>query len=172
MNDNILAFIDCVKSMPTTIPRTSVVECKDNIPKKGQTMRLMYTDSDDFNTEANQLGYLGERISTIYETKIREMRKTYGLDNDDSPHTAIELVERITSGKFTIPEDAKDSRTYYPTEYITWRDPSIKKDQPGFDKVQISLKKARTAVEDFVIMSTDNAARLQALKDFETATIQ
>jgi len=168
-------FVDlptpCVAECPPVTEAQAQEACAQ---RKDNKMNLinMSTYEAEFNAEQNQLGYLGERTYTIYHTKKNALRKEFNLDDDESPATPTELVERIKAGKFVIPEDYKDYRSYGCSErYIKWRDPEAKKDEAGFKAAMKKLDAIKVATEDFFVMSNDNAARLAKLQEFESATV-
>ena len=113
--------------------------------------------------------HLIERLSDATEAKIQAAKAAKGLINDDRPRTAQSFVDRILAGKFVIPEDRKNQTSYDPTDYITWRDPSIKKDEAGFEAIATAVNAASDEVMDTIIVN-GNEAGLAAIKAFKAKT--
>jgi hypothetical protein len=122
-----------------------------------------------FNAIQTAQDHLTDRLSEATEAKRSEARKAFGLENDDRPSTAKAFVDRITSGKFYIPEDRKNQYSYDPTDYIQWRDPAIKRDEDGFQKAVTALEAASDDVLDNIIVK-GNDAGLDAIKEFKAKT--
>jgi hypothetical protein len=122
----------------------------------------------DATQQAND--HLLERLSAATEDKLDTARHTFGLVDDDRPETAQELIDRITSGKFIVPEDRKNQKTWgYPLEYIRWRDPAIKRDEDGFQKYETSVEVASDDVMDTIIVKGPDAG-LDAVNAFKAKT--
>jgi hypothetical protein len=167
--------IDILEDCPRPRAKALPVECpltcftKKN-KKKGKTM-YDYEDTPEFAPlDARQKGYLSSRLYEIVEKKESDLRRTFGLKDDEMPRTLADLLERFASGKFTFPENKKDQKFYYAgdiIQYVRWRDPSKKEDQAGFDAAQDRMYAARQLVDDAIqLKSTDEA--YAALKDFES----
>lgn len=172
-------FVDCPQ--PSTQAAVNPSPCKHDTynfrknglkkeEKKGSAMYdLDFCEEDTM--DMTKLTHLSARMSNTFHAKRDELRKTYGLVDDDTPATAKELIARITAGKYVVPEDRLNAVVYEPTRHFTWRDPSVKKDEEGFKVAIEKLQKARTAAEDIIVVMSDETTRLKALQDFESTTI-
>lgn len=144
--------VDC------TVPCKSVPKCEPN--KKEKTM---YVDNDK-HIESSKINYLSGRVEGIYYKKDGELRKQFGLINDETPETALEMVKRIQDGKFVIKDEHKEKRTYGDAaRYITWRDPSVKEDQAGYKAALKSFEVVRQDTTDIIAIGTP-AEGLAAVK--------
>jgi hypothetical protein len=114
--------------------------------------------------------HLIDRLSAATEKKIQAARKSAGLVNDDRPRTPQGFVDRITSGKFYIPEDRKNAFAYDPTDYIEWRDPAIKRDEASFNTARETINQASDDVMDILIVKGAEAG-LAAINEFKGAII-
>lgn len=80
------------------------------------------------------------------------MEKKYGLRDEDLPKSAEDLIAKIKEGKFTAPDtsaedyDAEDYR-WRPYFGLKFRDPSMKKDRPGYEKAVEAMRDEKTAIE-------------------------
>lgn len=118
--------------------------------------------------------YLDNRLHMVSQDKTLEMKKTYGLADDDHPSSLKEIVERIQAGKFVLPkknedEDPDDDRYFDLSEAlydIRWRDPSKEEDKDGYKAAKEIFDKKRTEVKDAIFVKTP-AEGLEALKAFE-----
>jgi hypothetical protein len=144
-------------------------------PQEEETETTMYSEANitlnEKTMEIRQQEFLLRDLSDSTEMKKADLKKQFGLTQDDRPRTAQELIDRIASGKFTLPDDLKEVRAYNPVEYIVWRDPSIKKDEAGYNALKPKLESLRRDTER-TIMVSNAADGLAALKAFETTTIQ
>lgn len=150
-------------------PVSTKVECiKEN--KKEQTMNL-YEDEDDMDIDTNstKLNYLQSRLNNVRYARDNELEKEYGLRDDERPLNFNEFLARITAGKYTIDEKNKTKNCYTPLDYIRWRDPSVKEDQEGYRKANAALTAAAIKAADTIVVMSDDATRLAALRDFEKA---
>lgn len=123
--------------------------------------------------DVRQQDFLLRELDRVYSTQSEGLSKQFGLSNDTSPSTFDELIDRIKTGKFVIPEHVKNVRmgVYSLVDYIEWRDPSVKKDQKGFDAAYEKLGELyRTTKQDIMIEPAEKG--LKALRKFESATIQ
>lgn len=160
------AAVDPCRELTLTEARKKLKE-----EKKGSDMYDLDFCEDE-TMDMTKLNHLSNRMSTAFSTKKQELAKKFGLMDDDPPMTAKDLIARITAGKYVVAEDKMTVSAYEPTRFFTWRDPSVKKDEEGFKAAEVALRKARTAAEDIIVVMSDEATRLKALQDFESATIQ
>lgn len=129
-----------------------------------------------YSREEQQARYLEQRLYSAWNTKETDLRKQFGLTDDDPPRTGKELVERIKLGKFTLPKETDDSDDYDPDDYygspysqIRWRDPATKKDRDGWLKAWNAAQKAFTDTKDAIMVKSADES-LKALQKFEAAT--
>lgn len=117
------------------------------------------------NPMDDKIYYLQTRVNTIDYTKDQELRKQFGLVDDDAPRSAVEFVKRIQDGKFTL-KDGADKNAYRPSEYIRWRDPSVKEDKDGYVVAENALRKMVQATVDIVNIKSadDGLTAVQALE--------
>lgn len=161
------------------IPRTDLVIMDDvssNKTKKGNTM---YYDDDDCDcTEcrvdklAPEKRYLISRTNMVEGVQARKIPTTYHLEDDPTPQTANDLLQRIKDGKFIVRKDKGDEVGGWPTfplTFIEWRDPAVTKDIAGADKAREALETAVTKTMD-TIVAGDVAAGLSAVQALETQT--
>jgi hypothetical protein len=113
--------------------------------------------------------YLNDRVSSIFWKKDDELRRQFGLIDDDRPETVTDLLARIAAGKFTISEDKKDSVDYDPIRFIKWRDPSVKEDQAGYRLAHAASEKQSTAIRDAIAV-LDPKDALAAVQAYEAWT--
>lgn len=169
-------FVDCPQpSTQAAVNPSSLTErvkkIQEDKKKKGSDMYDLDCCEED-TMDMTKLNHLASRVSNTFYNKDTELQKKFGLVNDAPPNTPKELIDRITSGKYVVPEDRMNSPTYGDIRYFTWRDPSVKADQEGYEIAKKSLVKSRTAADDVIVVMSDDATRLKALQDFESATIQ
>jgi hypothetical protein len=141
-------------------------------------------DTTDYNKEEetmynneksetqSQRNHLMYRAEDVYNDKRWEVRKSFGLEDDDRPQTGKELVERILAGKYVMPDnkaDCFDDPWGNPLRQIIWRDPNAKKDQEGFDAAADQLSKEFTFLQDTIKIEEPKVA-LEALREFEAKT--
>jgi len=138
----------------------------------------MYVDyvSSDKHSESAKTNYLLSRYEDT-RSKIRfDLRKQFGLDNDDRPNTAKELTDRILSGKYVLPTEKEEElmrNQYYcgwsVLDSIKWRDPAIKEDKDGFKLAETELDAESLNVHDAVMIKDHDTAliAIQAFKDWK-----
>ena len=112
-------------------------------------------------TEKDQRAYLTDRLYTIRETHKDALRKQFGLIDDEAPATPAEFIQRIADGKYTIDKEMLDKKSYTPSYYIRWRDPSVVEDIKGYEAAKLKLDDAYRTAKD--------AAILSAIADAKTA---
>lgn len=148
------------------------VEAKETITQD-INMRF-YDDCDDEDYEMTETkSYLASRLYNIRDQKTGDLQKAFGLCDDETPNTVNDLVARIKDGKFIMSKGYDGTEIIYdPIRCIKWRDPSVKEDKAGYAKARKALDVVYQDALDTVTVVTDEQARLKALKDFETVTIQ
>lgn len=173
----------CIGSMPVreTTCRTDLVIMDDVVPnktKKGNTM-FDYDDEDACDCvtcRADKLSpekrYLINRTNSVEGLQASKIPATYHLEDDPSPRTANELVQRIKDGKFVVSKDKGDQEGNWPnfsTTYIEWRDPAVTKDVAGAQKTRLALEAAVTKTMDTIVVG-DTVAALAAVNALEAQT--
>lgn len=146
--------------------------------KKVNNMSRYYDEDLDCYVEGVQSdttrsqNYFKMRMETIWSDQNDTLRTKFGLKDDPTPETAEDLVARIKAGKYILPEQSKKKYFYEPTRAITWRDPSVKEDQDGFDVAWKSFEAEFTKTKDTVMSGTpvDMAAAVQALEAWTSTT--
>jgi len=124
------------------------------------------TVSPTYSPEQESRDYLRNRLSAAYFSKDADLERAYGLRDDSSPETPQEVVDRILAGKYVI--NKKEDGEYYSEllDYISWRDPAIKKDREGYDTAYKVLKAAHNKASDQVMVLSATEG-LKALQEFE-----
>jgi len=143
------------------------------VKKKENPMYVDYVTNDK-HTESAKTNYLLQRASNVKYKIQEDLRIKFGLNDDETPHTAQELVDRITSGKYILPTEKEaellnDRCWPYPSAMagIKWRDPAVKEDRAGYKAAEKQLETAFDDVHDAVMIKSNDDA-LAAIKEFET----
>jgi hypothetical protein len=110
--------------------------------------------SNEKSQEAKAFDRILNRMREALSTKDAALLKEFGMVNEDAPRTPKALVQRILDGLFVIPETYEDQYCYNPSEYITWRDPNVKKDKAGYEAARKVLDKKYEEVVDNIYVST------------------
>jgi hypothetical protein len=130
--------------------------------EKGTTMYLDSKVDLDVQTKTRLL----DSLTGSEAQKNEELRALYGLTDDEAPRSWNELVERISAGRFMIPEDRKAKIGYSPLLYVRWRDPAKKEDCDGFEKAEKLLYTAAERAKD-AIMALPAPEGLKVLQEFQ-----
>lgn len=117
-------------------------------------------------TEQVQMDFLRGEARNVRETLYSKLRKQFGLSGDPAPETVEDFIKRIQDGKFVLEDMYKQKRTSYVTDYISWRDPSIKRDEAGYDAAK-ELLDAKYRDTKRAIMTQGADAGLKAVLDLE-----
>ena len=150
----------CLATMAPTPPVLEYLGGSNEEQEKEKTMTLDLQQAEFFR------GIIREKK---YE-KLAALRKQFGLENDDYPMSAQELVNRIAAGKFILNPETKDTTQYSKGDVlrnITWRDPAIKKDQAGYDAAEKALGEAYLTAK--MAIMTNPAAGADAVAKFAAA---
>lgn len=120
--------------------------------------------------EDRRIAYLIDRLYSASELKRSQLRRQFGLIDDEDPKSFSDALARLNAGKYVIADDKKDKFTYSPLGYVRWRDPELKADEKGFIAADTKLNELRKTAEDTIriLPQTDG---LKALQEFESATI-
>lgn len=118
--------------------------------------------------------YFLNRLNGVRFEKGEDLRRKFGLEDDKSPRSPKEVIDRITAGKYVLPktdsDDECDDYYYRPWELIQWRDPSVKKDNDGFHVAKLALDKLADDTRDKLYAAKD-VNYLSILEAFKSATI-
>lgn len=134
-------------------------------------------DEMDETTETERSRqYFRSRLFNVEEQKDYEVRKTFGMLDDPAPTKPSELVERIKSGKYILPiETHPNGKTVYFNPWliseITWRDPSVVRDEAGYKVALNKLWMARKDAEDLLQSVTAPGEMLKVLEAFQSTTV-
>jgi len=154
------------------------VSCQSTAVPAQEKVANMYVDyvSSDKHSESAKTNYLLSRYENTKNEIRSDLRKQFGLDNDDRPTTAKEFADRILSGKYVLPTEKEEElqrQVYYCgwsiTDAIKWRDPAIKEDKDGFKLAETELNDESLKVHDAVMIKDHDTAltAIQALKDWK-----
>jgi len=150
---------------PNTYPAGCVsVPCQ----QKENDMNSAYaTVAVEANPTKDERRFLRSRLEDAFYTKKAALKVKFGLIDDEAPASFEDFLARIQAGKYTIDDKDAKKKTWNPTAYIRWRDPSVKEDQEGYDAAKATLKAAYDkAEEDIRILTpTEGLAALRAFKD-------
>ena len=119
--------------------------------------------------EQTQRHAVSRALSNAFD-KIRiDLKKQFGLVDDEAPVTPAELVKRIADGKYTIDKEHLDYKSWGAegaVRYIRWRDPSVVEDKAGYKAARALLD---TAYEDTKLKAVLSpvADLLQLVEDFK-----
>ena len=127
----------------------------------------MYVDNDK-HIESSKVNYLTSRGENSFYSKMDGLSKLFGFGPFDSPDSIQEFIDRIVAGKFTIKDPSKkDTKNFYyrPMEGITWKDPSVKEDQVGYDAAKAALTSLWQDTKDTIAIGTpvEGLAAVKAL---------
>lgn len=140
-----------------------------NKPKEGSKPMASYAQATVINPasiEAEQREIVRSALRTQRESIRAQLRKDFGLVDDDEPRTPAEFIKRIADGQYTIDEKYLDYRSYAPWSYVRWRDPKKVEDKAGFkaaeEKLDASYQDAKLKAALLPI-----ADLLQLVEDFK-----
>lgn len=118
----------------------------------------------DMNTfEYEQKNYARNRLYEVYENKLTDLKRKFGLADDREPSTAEELIKRIKDGKYIIREEGN---WFSPYGMIRWRDPDLKEDKNSYKDARDELEKTLGSYKDRMMLGTHEEI-LTALQEFE-----
>jgi len=139
--------------------------------KKEEEKKMAY--SNQFDVAGARHRYFTDRLESIWMNLTNKAEKHYGLRDDNPPESFNELMDRLNSGKYVIPEDKKDKKTgFNSVYYIRWRDPAVKEDRDGFNAESEKIRAALNKAQDVIFAATSPESMLKAVEDFENYTIQ
>lgn len=158
-----------------TLPCTPCAPCA---PKQSKGCKKPYNncveatneETTKMNIEREKIAYLQDRIYTIVSQADTALERKFGLIDDETPRNPKELVDRITSGKYVLPEKNEERYGYGPLHGMKWRDPSVVTDRDGYKAAEAALSKSAQPIKDAInILPADQA--LKMLQDFEATTL-
>lgn len=174
----------CLESKPITAPRLNwenPIPTETNMYEKNTKIDLnVDVNAQSNNLDQDRILYLINRLSDIASiTKIEAARPTYHMDDDASPSTPADLVQRIKDGKYTfdkklVNEDGTWKMDVYEDWYnasamLRWR--TVPADKEGFNAFVKKVRAAERKVEDVIRVSAPSDG-LKALQEFEAAEIK
>lgn len=143
------------------IPETKTQEVPQ---QKGQKEDAM----SDLDTARR---HMDNRLYSIKNAKRHALKTQFGLDNVEHPKTFAEMKDRLLAGQFVLPTDDEDNAYGVSFDELEWRDPSVKKDRPGFDAAEKLLDAAAVKVKDAIWVKANAEDALALLEAFESSTI-
>jgi hypothetical protein len=118
--------------------------------------------------EVQQRKYLKNRAHDIYYEKQNEIERAYGMQDDLAPRTVEDLVERLTTGLYSIKENARDY--WCPIDQIRWKDPNKIADPKGATAAKKKLQSEFKLLGDTcMIAALENG--VAAVQKFEAAKV-
>ena len=117
--------------------------------------------------EPQQRAHLLARAQQVYEEKIENIRDKYHLQDDPSPLTPEEMVERINKGLYVIDPKPMNENFYLGMARFHWRDPKDILDKEGYDKAKESLETVYQDTQDAISVQPLSET-LKALRNFQT----
>ncbi len=163
-----IKFVDC--NTATTKATPDFLECMQPCKKKKDANPMSSMSSATVITsdsiERDQRSFISGRLyDRLYAAK-HELKRQFGLADDEAPYSVKEILERIKAGKYVLPEKWEDCSGYSLFNYIRWRDPSLKEDKDGYAEARKSLQAAYEAAEDAARLSPIPEAT-KAMQDFK-----
>lgn len=139
-------------------------------PIKNKETNTMYIEDFEIPALSAEKQYLRARTNDVEFKKLNELRKAFGLVNDEPPTNFIELLDRIAKGQYILDEAKAKKSRYDVLAGVTWRAPALKEDRDSFDKAEKILAALTTATQDAVTVKSE-ADGLAALQAFETTNL-
>lgn len=163
-----LANLQCVTTPCDPVPCFPSKACKKK--PYNNCVEATTEETTKMNIEREKISYLQGRIYTIVSQADTALERKFGLIDDEAPHTPKELVDRIASGKYVLPEKNDRNYGYGPLHGMKWRDPSMVTDRDGYRAAAATLEKAAQPIKDAIqILPVDQA--LKMLQDFESTVL-
>ena len=164
-NHNIKDSLGVCDAPCTAAPAKAVTKKKEEIPMASISSATAILSSETI--EKDQRRSLKDALYTAFRSKVDAAKKQFGIVGDDRPATPAELVARIQAGKFVLNDQYKDYNAYNVTEYIEWRDPSVKKDEDAYKAARKALDTAHDALKlkVAIIPVADALAAVEAYRD-------
>ena len=118
----------------------------------------------------NQRHHLRDRLHGVYHDKKTDLRRHFHLDDDPSPKTPQELVDRIKAGQYVLLKNHEGWESWMgPYSGIRWRKPDVVEDLEGYLASEAVLDVARVQAKDGLIVLPVEEG-LKTLREFEAKT--
>lgn len=117
--------------------------------------------------------HMDTRLYGIKRAKRDALKTQFGLNDMPSPETFADMKARLLAGQFTLPTDEQNDEGRYGVSLgnLEWRDPTVKKDRPGFEAAEKLLDAAAVKVKDAIWVKANAEDALALLEAFESATV-
>lgn len=95
--------------------------------------------------ESAQREAVRSTLRSAYDKVRSELKKQFGLVDDDAPRSPAELVKRIADGHYTIDKEYVDYEGWgaeSAIRYIRWRNPETVEDKAGYKAARAKLDEA------------------------------
>ena len=157
--------IGCCEEAPTK------PSLKQKVANKKQEKKMNYLNTNYAvaccppQTEQKQEKmYMVERMEMIKDEKVLDLRRRFGLEDDEAPRTAEDFLKRIEDKQFKLREKTAWLPSFW--DRVQWRDPAKELDQDGFNKAYEELMEAfaNTMDEVVVLPEVDGLAALNEFK--------
>lgn len=143
-----------------------------NKPKEDKIPMASYASavvSAPESIEQTQRHAVMRALSNAFDKIRSDLKKQFGLIDDESPKTPTELVKRIADGQYTIDKEHADYEGWdaaSAVRYVRWRDPSKVEDKAGYKAARAQLD---TTYEDTKLKAVLSpvADLLQLVEDFK-----
>ena len=108
--------------------------------------------------------YMVDRMEMIRDEKVQDLRRRFGLEDDEAPRTAEDFLKRIEDKQFKLRDKTSWMTTFW--DRVQWRDPAKEVDQDGFNAAYEELMEtfANTMDEVVVLPEVDGLAALNEFK--------
>lgn len=168
---------DGALNLGSILSQMVAVPAQNKNNKKGNTM---YRDHDSYTPslatlEIDKREHLLVRLEQIRDKKQTLLREKFGMNDPKGPQTFGELKKFIEEGRLQVNEkyakkfkdEVELDRWTNPFSYLTFVDPSIKRDEKGFEEALKALSDSHAATMDMIVIH-DPIAGHEALKSFES----
>lgn len=127
--------------------------------------------------EAEKINYLSRRLEDVKHDKKHALKEHFNLLDPEAPNTFDEYVKALKDGKYSFRNEAAKERANNPdyfyswgiSDYIIFRDPSVKPDKDGYKAAEKLLDAEYTKTKDVIkVLPADKG--LEALNAFEAKT--
>jgi hypothetical protein len=132
--------------------------------------------TNTYSPEKAKFNYLEGRLYNTVSKLDNELRKQFGLVDDEFPTSPKELAERLKAGKYVVRYLHEDGNPGEYDDYINryeplgglirFRDPAVKEDQDGYSAAREEMLTVKKSVEDTLYIDTPENA-LKAIQEFE-----
>lgn len=157
------AMYDSVQSGPTKLSMSSSLT----------STSLNNTVTAQVPTEQRQIVYFVQQARDAMYKKEEELRKKFGLVDDEFPRTANEVIKRIKDGNIVVDPMLGDQPSCCPLDCIRFRDPKLEPNYTGYDAASEKLVKLYSSVERQIVASStpadikDAISRVEEIENFQ-----